>query len=85
MVGDIEIPLLLRRHFLDTGRALIDVEMRELISHLNNEKVVFNVFKAMKHKSENPQCYRVDIIEDTIDSQGKSFFFTIRKVYCKLH
>lgn len=36
------------RPFLATGRTLIDVALGELIMKVNNEQVVFNIFKAMK-------------------------------------
>lgn len=43
------LPLLLGRPFLATGRALIDVEMEELMLRFQNEQVMFNIFEAMKH------------------------------------
>ncbi|MCI70147.1 hypothetical protein A2U01_0091410, partial [Trifolium medium] len=39
MDEDSEVPLLLGRPFLATGRALIDVEMRELMLRFQNEQV----------------------------------------------
>jgi hypothetical protein len=47
-------PLLLGRPFLATGRALIDVEMGELMLRTHGEQVMFNVFQAMKHKDDEP-------------------------------
>ncbi|MCI26614.1 hypothetical protein A2U01_0047811, partial [Trifolium medium] len=41
-------PLLLGRPFLATGRALINVEMGELMLRTNGEQIMFNVFEAMK-------------------------------------
>jgi len=64
MAEDEDMPLLLGRSFLPTGRALIDVEMGELMLRFQDEQVVFNIFEAMKHRTENPQCYRVDVVED---------------------
>ncbi|XP_070026325.1 uncharacterized protein [Nicotiana sylvestris] len=40
---DEEIPLILGRPFLATGRALINCETRELKMRLNDEEVIFNV------------------------------------------
>ena len=57
MAEDEDMPLILGRPFLETGHALIDVEMGELMLRLHNEQVVFNIFEAMKHRTENPQCY----------------------------
>lgn len=43
MPEDAETPLLLRRHFLATGRALIDAKIEELILWFNKEQVIFCV------------------------------------------
>ncbi|XP_016496775.1 uncharacterized protein LOC107815668 [Nicotiana tabacum] len=45
---DKEIPIISRRPFLATGRALIDCEMGELKMRLNNEEITFNVQKSMR-------------------------------------
>ncbi|PNX68181.1 hypothetical protein L195_g063866, partial [Trifolium pratense] len=37
-----------RKTFLATGRALIDVELGELMLRTDGEQVLFNVFEAMK-------------------------------------
>ncbi|MCI75466.1 hypothetical protein A2U01_0096735, partial [Trifolium medium] len=58
MDDDSEVPLLLGRPFLATGRPLIDVELGELMLRFQDEQVVFNVFESMRHQNENPQCYR---------------------------
>nr|XP_009599428.1 uncharacterized protein LOC104095086 [Nicotiana tomentosiformis] len=43
-----EIPIILGRPFLATGRTLIDCETRELKMRLNNEKITFNVQTSMR-------------------------------------
>lgn len=50
----VETSLILGRPFLEIGRELIDVELGELILRFNKQKVVFNVFEAMRHHTENP-------------------------------
>ncbi|KAK2436917.1 hypothetical protein QL285_021877 [Trifolium repens] len=67
MNEDSEIPLLLGRPFLATGRALIDVELGELMLRFQDEQVIFNVFECMRHQNENPQCYRVDVVEEVVE------------------
>ncbi|GAU32930.1 hypothetical protein TSUD_152910 [Trifolium subterraneum] len=68
MEDDAEVePLLLGRPFLATGRALIDVEMGELMLRTHGEEVMFNVFQAMKHHDDEPQCFQVDVIEEVVD------------------
>ncbi|GAU41120.1 hypothetical protein TSUD_288100 [Trifolium subterraneum] len=72
MDEDSEVSLLLGRPFLATGRALIDVEMGELMLRFLNEQVIFNVFEAMRHQNENPQCYRVDVIDDIVQETSQN-------------
>jgi len=71
MEEDEEVPLLLGRPFLATGRALIDVEMGELMLRFQDEQVVFNIFEAMKHRNENPQCYRIDVVDEVVEDVSK--------------
>jgi hypothetical protein len=82
MDEDSEVPLLLGRPFLATGRALIDVELGKLILRFQDEQVIFDVFEAMRHQSENPQCYRVDVIENIVEetSRVETPTLTIEKV-----
>ncbi|XP_070011217.1 uncharacterized protein [Nicotiana sylvestris] len=42
---DYEVPIILGRHFLATGKALVDVEVGELTFRVGDEKVVFHVCK----------------------------------------
>ncbi|KAL0439143.1 UNVERIFIED_CONTAM: hypothetical protein Slati_2397300 [Sesamum latifolium] len=55
MEEDKNMPLILGRPFLATSRALIDVQKGQLTLRVNDEHVVFNVFKPMKylHKKEH--------------------------------
>ena len=46
---DKEIPIILGRPFLATGRALIDVQKGELKLRVQDDEVTFNVLKAMRH------------------------------------
>ncbi|XP_058751314.1 uncharacterized protein LOC131624380 [Vicia villosa] len=54
---DFEISLMLGRKFLATSKSLIDVVLGQLILRFNKEKVVFNLFEALKPHKEIPQCY----------------------------
>jgi len=51
IVEDEDMPILLGRPFIATGRALIDVEREELMLHFQDEQVSFNIFEAMKHRT----------------------------------
>ncbi|XP_027341741.1 uncharacterized protein LOC113854746 [Abrus precatorius] len=46
MEVDANIPLILGRRFLATGRALIDVQKRELMLRVQDENVIFNMYES---------------------------------------
>jgi len=71
MAEDEHITLLLGRTFLGIGRALIDVELGELMLRFQNEQVMFNIFEAMTHRTENPQCYRVDVVDEIVEDNSR--------------
>jgi len=71
MTEDEYMPLILGRPFLATSRALIDVEMGQLMLRFHNEQVVFNIFEAMKHRAENHKYYRIDVVEIVEDNSGE--------------
>ncbi|KAL2518237.1 Uncharacterized protein Adt_14484 [Abeliophyllum distichum] len=56
MCKDRDVPLILGRPFLATGRAVIDVQKGELMLKVNDEHITFNVFKAIKFPS-SPDSY----------------------------
>ncbi|XP_062112540.1 uncharacterized protein LOC133823710 [Humulus lupulus] len=58
MEEDANIPIILGRPFLATGRALIDVQKGELKLRVQNEEVTFDVFAA----TDIPTCCRVDVV-----------------------
>ena len=49
MEEDTQVPLLLRRPFLATGAALIDVQKGELTLRVGNEAVHFNINRSLEH------------------------------------
>ncbi|XP_070005314.1 uncharacterized protein [Nicotiana sylvestris] len=60
---DKEIPIILGRPFLATGRALIDCETGELKMRLNDEEVIFNVQQSMRRPSEYANCSLVEAVD----------------------
>lgn len=48
--------------FLATGRALTKEVAREFITRVNNEQVVFNIFKATEYPDSIEDCFAVTII-----------------------
>ncbi|XP_073038128.1 uncharacterized protein [Primulina eburnea] len=67
MEEDREIPLILGRPFLATGKALIDVQKGELVLRLNDESVVFNVFQSIKYPNDTSNCFRIDATDELVE------------------
>ena len=53
MEEDKEIPIILGRPFLTTGRTMIDVQRGELKLRVQEDEVKFNVFEAVRHPTES--------------------------------
>ena len=49
---DFEVPIILLRPFLATGRALVDMEKGHITFRLNNEEATFNIFRSMRQSDE---------------------------------
>ncbi|GAU45321.1 hypothetical protein TSUD_84380, partial [Trifolium subterraneum] len=67
MEEDAEVPLLLGRPFLATGRTLIDVEKGELMFRLDDEQICFQVFEATTFGGPVPECFKVDVLEKVVN------------------
>ncbi|GJU45220.1 reverse transcriptase domain-containing protein [Tanacetum coccineum] len=62
--ADPRVPLILRRSFLRTGRALIDVYGEEITLRVDNEAVTFNLDQTTRYSSTNDKSVnRIDIID----------------------
>ena len=70
MEEDKEIPIILGRPFLATGRAMIDVQRGELKLRVQEDEVKFNVFKAVRHPVESDTCIMAEIVEAIVSSQS---------------
>ncbi|XP_057994991.1 uncharacterized protein LOC131175290 [Hevea brasiliensis] len=68
MKEDVQIPIILRRSFLTTAGAIIDVNNGRLTFKVGDEDVKFNLFRTIKHILEPNECLRVDII-DKLDEE----------------
>ncbi|XP_022874283.1 uncharacterized protein LOC111393120 [Olea europaea var. sylvestris] len=66
MGKDLNILLILGRLFLATGRVLIDVYDGKMIFWMDNEQVIFNVFKAMKHPLTSDTFCQIDVFEKLV-------------------
>ena len=61
MEEDTQVPLLLRRPFLATGAALIDVQKGELTLRVGNEAVHFNLNRSLEHPDVDAEsCMAVE-------------------------
>ncbi|XP_009757988.2 uncharacterized protein [Nicotiana sylvestris] len=63
---DYEVPIILGRPFLATGKALVDVEAEELTFRVVEEKVVFHLYKSMRQPYSNEVYSFVDLVTDMI-------------------
>ncbi|KAI3698001.1 hypothetical protein L6452_31110 [Arctium lappa] len=61
--ADRNVPIILGRPFLATGRTLIDVHKGELTMRVNDQQVTFNVFRSLKFHGEVEDCSALDILE----------------------
>ncbi|KAM6586871.1 hypothetical protein CsatA_009476 [Cannabis sativa] len=64
--ADRDVPIILGRPFLATGRTLIDVQNGELTMRVNDQKVTFNVFNAMRFPDEIEECSRISVIDSIV-------------------
>ncbi|KAA3483205.1 Retrovirus-related Pol polyprotein from transposon opus [Gossypium australe] len=67
--ADKEVPILLERPFLATGRTLIDVQKGELTMRVNDYQITFNVFDAMKCADTNEEFHAVEIIDTIVQEE----------------
>ena len=70
MEEDKEIPIILGRPFLATGRVMIDVQRGELKLRVQEDEVKFNVFEAVRHLVESDTCFIVETVEAIVSSQS---------------
>ncbi|XP_073309932.1 uncharacterized protein [Primulina huaijiensis] len=63
MEKDIEMPLILGRPFLSTGKAIIDVQEGKLRLIVGKEEITFDVFNALKHILHSDSCFRIDAFD----------------------
>ncbi|GKF51790.1 hypothetical protein Tco_0148257, partial [Tanacetum coccineum] len=66
---DPRVPLILRRPFLRTARALVDVYEEELTLRVGEEKLIFNVESTLKYppKHGDESINKIDILDTTCE------------------
>ena len=70
MEEDKDIPIILGRPFLATGNAIINVPKGELSLQVENEKVIFNVFQALKDPSLE-SCHKIDTMDMSLTKESQ--------------
>ena len=58
-----EVPIILGRPFLATGKTLIDVQKGELTMRMHDQQVTFNVLDAMKSPDEIEDCNFINVVD----------------------
>ncbi|KOM30073.1 hypothetical protein LR48_Vigan853s000100 [Vigna angularis] len=71
MEGNSDVPLILGRPFMKTTRVLIDVENGKLKLRVHDEKVTFDVFKAMTYPNDDKACFQFDELDEVCMIQEK--------------
>ncbi|XP_031253889.1 uncharacterized protein LOC116111867 [Pistacia vera] len=71
MEEDKEIPLILGRSFLATGRALTNVQEGKLIMRVQDEEVTFNVLEALKFPLKQDSCFKIDSVDQSAVKTSK--------------
>ncbi|KAH9698290.1 hypothetical protein KPL71_023958 [Citrus sinensis] len=61
--ADKEVPIILGRPFLATGKTLIDVQKGELTMRVNDQQVTFNVLEAMRNPDEVEDCNFLSVVD----------------------
>ena len=71
MIMDIEkdsdIPLILGRSFMFIAKCVVDMGNGNLEMSVEDQKATFNLFKAIKHPSDNKIYFMVEAIEQEAD------------------
>ncbi|XP_049394609.1 uncharacterized protein LOC125858867 [Solanum stenotomum] len=65
---DFEVPIILGRPFLATGRTLVDMEKWQMKFRLNNKDATFNISRSMKQSSE---LKSVSMVTHIVESGSK--------------
>ena len=64
---DSDIPLILGHPFMLTTKCVVDMGNDNLEMSVEDQKVTFNLFKTIKHLSDNNTCFKVEAVEQKAD------------------
>ncbi|GJV55382.1 hypothetical protein Tco_1456387 [Tanacetum coccineum] len=72
MPEDSRVPIILRRPFLATARAMIDVFNKKITLRVEDDEVVFDVEQSIKRPTtEDDECYGIDDLDDSINEEAQ--------------
>ncbi|XP_006590095.1 uncharacterized protein [Glycine max] len=69
---DPEIPLILGRPFMLTTCCIVNMGKGKLELSVDDQKVTFDLFDAMKHLSDHKACFKIDKVEQEVDMVAKA-------------
>jgi len=64
---DVEIPFILGRPFMLTANCVVDMGKGNMEMSVDDQKVTFNLFEAMKHPSDHKADFKVEKVEHEVD------------------
>ncbi|GJR20073.1 reverse transcriptase domain-containing protein [Tanacetum coccineum] len=68
MEEDSKVSLILRRPFLHTADAIIQIKQKQLNLGVGTERMIFHIDFAMKHSySNNDTCFSIDVIDEILE------------------
>ena len=60
---DLEIPIILGCPFMSTANCVVDMGKGKLELSVDDQKISFDLFEAMKHSSDQKACFDVELYE----------------------
>nr|GEU78128.1 reverse transcriptase domain-containing protein [Tanacetum cinerariifolium] len=81
MEEDNKVSLILRRPFLYTADAVIQVKQKQLNLGVGIERMIFNIDSAIKHSySNNDTCFSIDVIDEILEEDFNALLDEGRKI-----
>ncbi|XP_006603485.1 uncharacterized protein [Glycine max] len=69
---DAKIPLILGRPFMLIANCVVDMGKGNLKMSVDDQKVTFNLFEAMKHPSDHKAYFKVEKVEHEVDMVARA-------------
>jgi hypothetical protein len=69
MEEDAQTPLLLGRPFLNMAKAIIDVHEGMIFFKIGDDKITFQVDRAMKYPSNEKSIFRIDVVDTLVQKE----------------